>query len=302
MLVNKANLEKLFTDLHTEFANAFAVAPSTWQKIAVKVPSTGEGNFYAWLSSFPKMRRWTGPKHIKNLDALNHDVKNLDFEATVEIQRNHVEDDQTGMYLVQAQSAGYAAAQLPDDLVYEAVNNGFGVRCYDGQYFFDTDHPVAGASVSNMSTKPLSVENLTGAKAGYGAARIAMRGFKDEEGRSLNITPSVLLVGVALEDNARLLLTNDKLADGTPNPYKGTAELVVDARIESDTAWYLLDTTRPMKPFVYQERKSPEFVSQTSMAAADVFSLKVYKFGAEARAAAGYGHWQMAFGSTGTGL
>ena len=138
-------------------------------------------------------------------------------------------------------------------------------------------------------------------EAGYGAARIAMKKFKDEEGRSLNILPNVLLVGPALEDTARALLTNDKLADDKPNPYKGTAELVVDARIESDTAWFLLDTSKPVMPFVYQKRKAPVFVQQTNPDAEDVFNLKKYKFGAEARAAGGYGFWQLAFGSTGTG-
>ena len=98
-----------------------------------------------------------------------------------------------------------------------------------------------------------------------------------------------------------MLLTNDKLADDKPNPYKGTAELVVDGRIESDTAWFLLDTSKPVKPFVYQPRKKPVFVSQTNPESEDVFNLKKYKFGAEARAAAGYGFWQLGFGSTGAG-
>ncbi|MOA34253.1 Mu-like prophage major head subunit gpT [compost metagenome] len=111
----------------------------------------------------------------------------------------------------------------------------------------------------------------------------------------------MLLVGQALEDTARMLLTNDELADGTPNPYKGSAELVVDTRIESDTAWFLLDTSKPIRPFIYQERKAPIFVSQVNPESETVFNLKKYKFGAEARAAAGYGFWQLAHGSTGTG-
>lgn len=75
----------------------------------------------------------------------------------------------------------------------------------------------------------------------------------------------------------------------------------MDARIKSDTAWFLLDTSKPVKPFIYQPRKKPEFVQQISLDAPDVFNLKKYKFGAEARAAAGYGFWQLSFGSTGTG-
>ncbi len=126
-----------------------------------------------------------------------------------------------------------------------------------------------------------------------------MRKFKDEDGRPLGTKPTVLLVGPGLEDTAKALLTNDRLEDGKANPYKGTAELLVDARIESDTAWFLLDTSLPVKPFIYQEREAPNFVQQTDPEADDVFNRKKFKFGAEARAAGGYGFWQLAYGSTG---
>lgn len=300
MIVNKANLSMVFIQLKTLFNNAFAAAPSTWQQIAMEVPSTSGQTDYSWLSNFPQMRRWIGAKHVKALEAYKYTIVNEDFEATVEVDRNHIEDDQVGIYAPQAQSAGYSSAQLPDELVYEAVNLSFTRRCFDGQYFFDTDHPVGDTVVSNKMTKALSAATRAAADASYGAARLAMRKFKDEEGRPLNITPNVLLVPPALEATAKILLNNPKLEDDTPNPYQGTATLVVDARLTSDTQWFLLDTTRPVKPFIYQPRKRPEFVQQTDMNSPDVFNLKKYKFGAEARAASGYGFWQTAFGSLGT--
>lgn len=300
MLVNKSSIQAAFVALKTLFNNAFAAAPSTWDKIAMKVPSSTGSNLYAWLSAFPKMRRWVGEKHVKNLQAYSYSVVNEDWEATVAVNRNHIEDDQLGIYQPQAQMAGFSAKQLPDEIVYELVNNGFVALCYDGQYFFDVDHPVAGGSVSNLGTKALSASTLATAQASYGAARTAMRRFKDEDGRPINVSPTVLLVPPALEDTARALLTVDRLEDGKPNPYKGTAELVVESRLTSDTAWFLLDTSKPVRPFIYQERKAPVFVQQTDPEADDVFSRKEYKFGAEARAAGGYGFWQMAYGSTGT--
>jgi len=302
MLINKESLQSVFTELHTAFNNAFQAAPTTWDKIAMKIPSNSGGNFYGWLSAFPKMRPWIGAKHVQNLTATDYEIPNNDFEATVEVERKHIEDDQHGMYMPQAQMAGYSAAQLPDEMIFEAVNQSFSRSCYDGQYFFDTDHEVAGQSVSNKSTVPLSNASLAAAQASFGAARTAMRSVKDEEGRPLNIIPTVLLVGAALEDVARMLLTNEKLADGSQNPYKGAVELVIDARIESETAWFLLDTSKPIRPFIYQERKAPEFVAQVNPESESVFNLKKYQFGAEARVASGYGFWQLAYGSTGTGV
>lgn len=301
MLINKDSLQGVFTDLRTEFNNAFQATPTTWDKIAMKIPSNSGSNFYGWLSAFPKMRRWVGAKHVQNLTATNYEVPNSDFEATIEVERKHIEDDQVGMYTPQAQMAGYSAAQLPDEIVFETVNKSFSSPCYDGQYFFDSDHDVAGQSVSNKSNAPLSNASLAAAQASFGAAKAAMRAMKDDEGRPLNVIPTMLLVGSALEDTARALLNNDKLADDSENPYKGAVDLVVDARIESETAWFLLDTTKPIRPFIYQERKAPEFVSQVNPQSDSVFNLKKYKFGAEARVASGYGFWQLAYGSTGTG-
>lgn len=300
MLINKEVLGAVFISLKTTFNNAFDAAPSVWQKIAMKVPSTTGQNDYAWLSKFPKMRKWIGDKVVKALEAAKYVIVNDDFEATVEVDRNDIEDDNLGIYAPQAQMAGESAKQLPDEIVMELVNNGFANKCFDGQYFFDTDHPVAGASVSNKGTKALSFATLAAAQASYGAARTAMKKFKDEEGRPLNIRPNVLLVPPALEDTANALITNDRLEDGKPNPYKGTAEVVCDARLFSDTAWFLLDTTKAVKPFIYQERKAPVFVQQTDAQSDDVFNRKKFKFGAEARAAGGYGFWQTAWGSDGT--
>lgn len=305
MLINRENVSNIFIGLKTTFNNAFAAAPSVWQKIAMRVPSTTGQNDYSWLSNFPRMRKWIGEKAVKALSAFKYTVVNDDFEATVEVDRNHIEDDNLGIYGPQAQGAGHSAKQFPDELVFEAVNAGFATQCYDGQYFFDTDHPVTKKdgtviSVSNKGTKKLKVGTLAEAQNSYGVARTAMKSFTDDEGRPLNITPNVLLVHPAKEDDAKILMSIEKFQDGTPNPYRNTAEVVADGRLESPDAWFLLDTTKPVMPFIYQDRKSPVFVSQTDMASDDVFNRRMFKFGAEARGAAGYGFWQLAYGSTGT--
>jgi phage major head subunit gpT-like protein len=139
------------------------------------------------------------------------------------------------------------------------------------------------------------------AKASYGAARTAIMSYKDAEGRPLGLIPNVLEVPPALEEVGRMLVTYDKLEDDKPNPYKGTAKLIVNPRLTSTTAWFLHCTSMPVKPFIYQERKAPVFVEQTDSQGDNVFMRKKFRFGAEARAAGGYGFWQMSYGSTGLG-
>jgi phage major head subunit gpT-like protein len=301
MLVNKTNLTAVFITLKTTFNKAFDAAPALWQKTTMLVPSGSGQNDYTWLSRFPKMRKWLGDKVLKSLEAFKYTVVNDDWEATVEVDRNDIEDDSVGMYAPQAQEAGFSAKQLPDEIDADLKNNAFANECYDGQYFYDTDHDVAGSSVSNHGTAALSAATTALAAASYGAGRLAIMGFTDDEGRPLALIPDVLEVGPALEATGKLLLESDKLTDESPNPYKGTATLLVNPRITSTTQWMLHVTNRPLKPFIYQERKKPVFVEQTGMDADNVFMRKKFRFGAEARAAGGYGLWQMSYGSTGAG-
>jgi phage major head subunit gpT-like protein len=302
MLINKSNLTAVFINLKTTFNKAFDAAPSQWQQTAMKVPSGSAQNDYSWLSRFPRMRKWIGDKVIKALEAFKYTIVNDDFEATVEVDRNDIEDDNLGIYAPMAQEAGFSSKQLPDEIVADLKNNAFTSVCYDGQYFYDTDHPVGDenpVSVSNKSSVGLSAINQIAVGASYGAARTAIMNFTDDEGRPLGLIPDTLEVPPALEATAKLICESDKLADDTPNPYKGTAKVLINPRLTSETAWFLHVTSRPVKPFIYQERKKPMFVSQTSMEADDVFNRKKYKFGAEARAAGGYAFWQMSYGSDG---
>jgi len=305
MIINSATLSAVFLNIKTTFNRAFDATPAQWQQTAMLVPSGSAQNDYSWFNNFPRMRKWVGDKTVKALAAFKYSLVNEDFEATVEVDRNHIEDDTLGIYGPQAESAGFSAKQLPDELVADLKNNAFTTLCFDGQYFYDTDHSAgdgAGGvvSVSNKLAKVLSNATLVAAQASYGAARTALMTMKDDEGRPLGLMPTVLEVPPALEAMGNLLLTADKLNDNSPNPYKGTATLLVNPRLTSTTAWFLHCTSHPVKPFILQERKKPVFVQQTGMDSDEVFMRRKFKFGAEARYAAGYSLWQLSCGSTGT--
>ncbi|MEX0732848.1 MAG: Mu-like prophage major head subunit gpT family protein [Aquisalimonadaceae bacterium] len=306
MLINKSTLEAVFLNLKTTFNKAFEAAESQWQQTAMLVPSGSSQNNYNWLGRFPRMRKWIGDKVLKALEAHGYTVVNDDFEATVEVDRNDIEDDNLGIYAPMSQDAAFSAKQLPDEIVADLKNGAFTNPCYDGQNFYDTDHPVGNGaggtvSVSNKGTAALSNATQAEVKASYGEARTAIMKMTDDEGRPLGLMPDTLEVPPALEDVGRMIVENAKLADESPNPYKGTAKLLVNPRLTSDTAWFLHVTSRPVKPFVYQERKKPVFVQQTDATSDNVFMRKKFRFGAEARAAGGYAFWQMSFGSTGAG-
>ncbi|MFX5298752.1 Mu-like prophage major head subunit gpT family protein [Acinetobacter baumannii] len=299
MIVNGANLNAIFLNLNKVFNQTFNDVPVEYPSIAMVVPSNGAYVDYRWLANFPQMKEWIGKKHITKLAEYDYVIRNKDYAATIEVRRNDIEDDQIGIYKPQAESAAWSAKQHPDELVFEAVNKAFTAKCYDGQPMISGSHKVGKLTFSNKGTKKLSIASLAAAQASYGVARTTMMKFKDESGRPLNVKPNILLVPPAQEDVANALMTVDRLEDGKPNPYKGTAKVQVSTRLTDDDAWFLLDNTKPVKPFVYQVRKKPVFVSQTNMDSPSVFMEGVFFFGAEARGAAGYGFWQTIYGSTG---
>lgn len=62
-------------------------------------------------------------------------------------------------------------------------------------------------------------------------------------------------------------------------------------------AWYLLDTSRAVKPLIWQEREAYEFQALTAHSDSHVFLNDEYLYGVRARVNAGFGLWQLGFGS-----
>ncbi|MBX8801578.1 hypothetical protein HBA92_12510 [Ochrobactrum sp. MR28] len=62
-------------------------------------------------------------------------------------------------------------------------------------------------------------------------------------------------------------------------------------------SWFLLDTSREIKPIIWQEREDYEFQFLNSDNSDHVFMRDQYLYGIRARANAGFGLWQLAYGS-----
>lgn len=65
----------------------------------------------------------------------------------------------------------------------------------------------------------------------------------------------------------------------------------------SGAPWFLLDTTRPLKPLIFQKRRDYALKAKTDPNDDNVFMRDEYLYGTDARANAGFGFWQMAYGA-----
>ena len=239
------------------------------------------------------MREWIGDREVQNLSASDYTIKNKDFELTIGIDRNAIEDDKIGLFNPSIEMLGQSAAMHPDKLVFSLLKNGFNEKCFDGKAFFSSEHMIGKNKVSNKGTAKLSLD-------AYVAARAGMMSLTNSKGEPLDLIPNRLVVPPALE-KAALDITEADFINGTRNTMKGTAKpLVVPQLAGSDTAWFLLCTTRPIKPLIYQQRKKVKFVSKTNETDDNVFMSKTFLYGADSRGNAGFGFWQMAYGSDGT--
>jgi phage major head subunit gpT-like protein len=222
MIINRANMSMLTQALNAAFKNGWALAKPQWQEIAMLVPSSTAEEKYAWLGMTTRFREWLGERQYQNLKQHDYTIKNKTFENTVEVPREHIEDDQYGIYAPLASQLGMDAQLHPDELVFALLQAGFASLCYDGQFFFDTDHPVG------LSGQEVSVSNFGGG---------------------------------------------------------------------AGTAWYLLDTSKIVKPIIFQKRRDYNFVPRTQVNDDNVFERNTFVWGSDARVNVGYGLWQMAYAS-----
>lgn len=175
MIVNGANLNAIFLNLSKAFNLTFNDTQVEYPDIAMVIPSNGAYQDYRWLSNFPQMKEWVGKKNIAKLSEYDYVIRNKNYEATIEVLRDNIEDDQLGIYKPQAESAAWSAKQHPDEIVFEAANAVFTAKCYDGQPMVSNNHKVGKTTVSNKGTKKLSIASQEAARASFGAAREMMR-------------------------------------------------------------------------------------------------------------------------------
>lgn len=296
MLINKHNMEDVFRNFNAIFSKTFEETNIMYEKVAMEVPSVTSDENYSWLGSLPSMREWIGSREIKNLEAHTYSIKNKDFELTVAVNRNDIEDDRIGIYKPMIKDLGENARKHPDRLVFGLLPKAFTEKCYDGQPFISDNHPTITNSKtikqSNKGTKKLSSES-------YGNARVKIMSIKGADGESLKLIPDLLVVSPQNESIAKQIVMAETI-NGTTNIHKGTAEvLVVPELIDTPNAWFLLCTNRAIKPLIFQNRRKPKFVAKDRDNDDNVFYDKQYIYGVDSRCNAGYGLWQLVFGSTG---
>lgn len=226
MIINRAALDGIFTSFRADYQAGTLAAKPLKDRFAMTSQSSTREETYGWLGAYNSLREWIGDRQLNGLVAHGFTIKNRTFENTVSVSREDIEDDMIGVYSGAFQLMGADAAMHPDKLIFELLRAGTTSTCYDGQNFFDTDHPI----------------NPDSATAGT--------------------------------------VSNCDMVNPSDAP-----------------EWVLIDTSKVIKPFIFQRRKDYTFVAKDQDSDENAFMRNEYVYGVEARVNAGYGLWQLAYGS-----
>lgn len=143
MIVNSENLAKLRVGFNASMQRGQqGVAAPTSHRIAMRVPSTTKEQRYGFLKKLPNVREWIGDRVVHNISESDFSIREKPWELTVGVDRDDIETDNLGQYALMFEGMGESTISKPEQLVWGLLKAGFDTTCYDGQYFFDTDHPV----------------------------------------------------------------------------------------------------------------------------------------------------------------
>jgi len=286
--------------LRSEFFDRFERTNTYYKELATRIPSNSDSENYKWLGTVPKMREWGSGRLARGLRTESYSVENLKYEATIEVDRDEIADDQTGQIRVRVGELARRAATHKDYLLGQLLSNGgsSGYHSYDGVPFFRAAH-VSGDSGTQDNDLTYNADDAgdpTTAefKAALKQAIATMLAFKDDQGEPMNIGVSGLVCVVP----PSMLFTameavNASVIANTDNVVKGIARVIALPWLSAASTWYLLKTDGVVRPFIFQDREPVEFGALTETSE-EGFKREKLLFGVRARYRMTYGYWQFA--------
>jgi phage major head subunit gpT-like protein len=294
------NTGLLTKGLRSEFFNRFDAASTHFQDLATRIVSTSDSETYKWLGTVPKMREWGTGRLAQGLRTESYSVENLKYEATIEVDRDEIADDQTGQIRVRVGELAQRAATHKDFLISNLLINGetSGFDGYDGVSFFNDAH-VSGTSgaqdnlLTYDATSP-SAPTVDEFKSALQQAIGQMLAFKDDQGEPMLVTGTglVCVVPPAMLFTA-LEAINASLVSNTSNVLEGAARVISLPWLSDASKWYLLKTDGVVRPFIFQDREPIEFNALTEDSE-ESFKREKFLYGVRGRYRLTYGYWQYA--------
>lgn len=269
--------------------------------------SDQESETYAWLSQVPLMQEWLmGARPAKILHEDGILIVNKKFEATVEIPADWFKRDKTGQILVRINELADRASSHWASLLTKLIIAGETSICYDGQYFFDTDH-VEDASgtqsnkISSFVLNPLqpSIEEIQTAIL---KATEQMLNFKDSFGEPMNengreftvMVPVSFMKSAASALGAELINSSSSniMALGSLGGF--SYNLAVNPRLSWTNKFAVFRSDGDSGSAFIRQEEEGITVQALGEGSELEFNNDIHRYGVKALRNVGYGFWQRA--------
>ncbi len=273
---------------------------------------------HAMVGNTPLLQVWSGARVHKEPRAYTASISYDKYEATLDLKREDVQYDQSGVVASALAQHARAVIDFRDRVASTAYasNSGVGPTGIDGVALFSASHPygnAAGSLQSNIS----AATNLS--HANVLAAETAGHLLTEENGRNMQINfntihggprlrrrmqelfgaDRVVVINQAGTADAGQVGANDVNAAATrTNVLNGDYTIVVDNQ-STGYHWTLQDSTR-YKPLIMFMVRAPEVINRIDMSDPYRFENDRFLFGIEADVGVGAGYWPGVHRGTGT--
>jgi phage major head subunit gpT-like protein len=286
--------------IRSEFFNRFDAVPKYFTDLATRIESKTDTEKHRWMGNIAGMREWGTGRKAVGVFKEAYDVENMKYEITLEIDRDEIDDDQTGQIRIRIGQMAERAAQHKDACINDLLVNGAssGYEAYDGSLFFAADHESgkSGAQDNTMAPTAVDADNPTTAefRTALGAGIARLLGFVDDQAEPMSLDASGLVCIVP----PTMLITaleaiNATLIGSTTNVLQGAARVIAFPRLTNASMWYLLKTNVAVRPFIFQDRMPIE-LNALERESEEGFKREKFLYGVRARYRITYGYWQYA--------
>lgn len=271
--------------------------------------SNQESETYKWLGMSPQMREWIGGRQAKGFRSDGVTITNKTYEATLEVLLDEIRRDKTGQVMVRVRELAQRTNSHWAKLLSELLIAGESTACYDGQFFFDTDHSEDDSG-SQSNDIGLDITTATAPTAGEAETAIlnamqAIIGFKDNQGEPMNEGAKAFLcmvpvpfmssfagaIGSEIIVDSSTSRTNRIMTLGSMGGFQ--VELAVNSRLTWTTKFALFRTDAETKALIRQEEEGVT-VDALAEGSEEEFKNKRHLYGVKAIRNVGYGFWQRA--------
>lgn len=274
---------------------------TSWvDECAMKVSSNEASEDYGWLGAVPAMSEFHNSRSPAEIAEHSFSLANMDFDNSIIFKKKDVRRDKTGMIRLRVNDLVSRAEDLPASLISKLIMNGESQLCYDGQYFFDTEHKTKDGTQSNKLTIPAATGTTPTVSEFEDAvleAITAILGFVDEHDEPINQSASkftiqvpVKLLGVALKAVKAILGEGGKSAVLPALQGEFQLTIVANARLKWTDSFVIYRTDSEVKPFIIQEEEPIEPWSIAEGSEREI-EKKEHMYGVDWAGNVGYGQW-----------